>query len=301
MNYTMPELVEIPGEDLWKWRENAKLQAIEYRIDPQEVDWLLKGLLHLDSLTLRLQSDPAGGVFPSSVSLDRLSQLWRDRLIESTPVQYLVGSTPWRDLDLIVTPDVLIPRPETELIIDIAGQISTPEQQSGIWVDLGTGSGAIAIALAQAMPRARIIAVDTSPAALKIAQANIDRYALGDRIQCQLSDWWSNLAPWRSQFSGMVANPPYIPTSIVLELQPEVLLHEPHLALDGGNDGLDAVRQLIATAPDYLVAGGIWLVELMAGQSATVQSLLTENGHYTGIHSIADLAGHDRFVAAISS
>jgi release factor glutamine methyltransferase len=167
----------------------------------------------------------------------------------------------------------------------------------GHWVDLGTGSGAIAIALAHAFPHAQIHAVDISKAALAIARENAQRWA-GDRVQFYQGNWFEPLSDLKGQLNGMVSNPPYIPRALVPTLQPEVANHEPHLALDGGADGLEWVRQLISQAPAYLRSEGIWLVELMAGQADQVMELLRQQGVYQQIRSYRDLAGIDRFVLA---
>jgi release factor glutamine methyltransferase len=295
---TIFENHQIMAPDLWLWRRQAVKEAISSQIEAIELDWLLQELLGLDNLTLRLESIPIGGSFSSPVSFDRLTKLWRDRIEMRIPVQYLAGKTPWRDFDLLVTPDVLIPRPETELTIDIVREYATPTHKAGIWVDLGTGSGAIAIGLARTMPQAQVAAVDTSTRALAIAKINADRWGLGDRISFHLGSWWSPLAHLQGQVSGMVSNPPYIPSATVLTLDPEVVNHEPHLALDGGEDGLDAIRLLVEEAPTYMISGGIWLIEIMTGQSTAVVELLTQSDRYTDIQSIDDLAGCDRFVRA---
>ncbi|MCY7333716.1 MAG: peptide chain release factor N(5)-glutamine methyltransferase, partial [Pseudanabaena sp. CAN_BIN31] len=227
------------------------------------------------------------------------------------PVQYLTGSVTWRDLELQVTPAVLIPRPETELIIDIVSENCQDEiYQNGIWVDLGTGSGAIAIALSQLFSQAKIHAIDCSQAALEIAKSNalknLNR-ALRDsdlvKIQFHHGNWFEPLANLnlKNKLAGIVSNPPYIPSLEVLNLQPEVTKHEPHLALDGGADGLDAIRELIAIAPDYLMPSGFWIVELMSGQAGIVRSLLQANGKYTNIQIHQDYAGIERFVSAQAS
>jgi release factor glutamine methyltransferase len=163
---------------------------------------------------------------------------------------------------------------------------------------LGTGSGAIAIGLAAAFPHAIIHAVDQSIPALKIAQENAQRLGFLSRINFYQGTWFSPLPELKGKLTGMVSNPPYIPSNIVPTLQPEVANHEPHLALDGGNDGLDCLRLLVATAPEYLVPGGIWLVETMAGQTEAVVKLLENQGSYSNIQVFADLAGIDRFVLA---
>jgi release factor glutamine methyltransferase len=279
--------------------------ATTHEVSQREVDWLLKSVANLDSLTLRLESIAAEQVIEIAQPLDRLSELWIDRVEHRKPVQYLVGKTYWRDFELIVSPAVLIPRPETESIIDIALAASNNIQKQGIWVDLGTGSGAIAIGLARTMPDAKIFAVDISHASLEIAKINATRLGLisaadplADRINFSQGSWWSSLEQLKGQVAGMISNPPYIPAAEVLKLQPEVVTHEPHLALDGGLDGLEAIRLLVDTATEYLQPGGIWLIEMMAGQGAAVVKLLAQQGSYTDIEIIDDLAGLDRFVLA---
>jgi release factor glutamine methyltransferase len=191
----------------------------------------------------------------------------------------------------------LIPRPETELIIDLAlanSLISGPDRH---WVDLGTGSGAIALGLANVFPAATIHAVDLSADALKIAQENASSVNLNN-IYFYQGNWWSPLSWLQGKTTGMVSNPPYIPSSQIAGLQPEVAKHEPLLALDGGDDGLNDIRYLVKTAPQYLVSGGIWLIEVMVGQADTVVALLKQQGEYYDIKIFADLAGIERFVLA---
>lgn len=185
-----------------------------------------------------------------------LANLWDRRLGDRVPVQYLTGKTPWRNLLLQVSPAVLIPRPETEILIDlaIAASQNLPDLQQGNWADLGTGSGAIAIGLATTLPMAHIHAVDFSSQALAIAQQNARTLHVDDRIQFYLGSWFAPLSLLQGRLSGMISNPPYIPSQLISNLQPEVSLHEPHLALDGGPDGLNAIRQLVAIAPGYLVS-----------------------------------------------
>ena len=290
--------VEITGRDLWQWRKWALQLATERDVSAYEVDWLLQAVANVDRLTLRLESIDDRQLVQSSVSLDRLSALWMDRLHDRQPVQYLVGKTYWRDFELFVSPAVLIPRPETESIVDIAVAASDCLQQQGIWVDLGTGSGAIAIGLAKELPDATIFAVDCSLAALEVARRNAHNQQFSQRIHFSHGSWWSSLSHLQGRVAGMISNPPYIPAEEVLKLQPEVTNHEPHLALDGGVDGLAAIRVLVDTAPDYLQDGGIWLIEMMAGQGETVRELLLDRGSYADIQIIDDLAGLDRFVLA---
>lgn len=285
------------GRELWQWWVEAKKLSLQAGVPPQELDWLIQELTDLDRLSLRLETFKDRSQIPLGCSLDELKALWQQRLHDRVPVQYLSGRTPWRKFSLAVSPGVLIPRPETEELIDIVQQVF-PQGVEGDWVDLGTGSGAIACGLADAFPAAKIHGVDCSPQALQIAQQNAENLSLTNRIQFHLGCWWEPLGHLRGQVAGMVSNPPYIPSSLIPQLQPEVVNHEPHLALDGGVDGLDCLRHLIQTAPEYLGSGGLWLVELMAGQAPRVVELLEENGHYHKIQVFQDLAGIERFVLA---
>ncbi|XGW00500.1 MAG: peptide chain release factor N(5)-glutamine methyltransferase [Leptolyngbya sp. BL-A-14] len=296
----------VSGHALWQWRATAQQEAIAADISADEVDWLLQDLAGLDRLSLRLETFKDKSEIRLAKPLTELDQLWQQRLHGRVPVQYLTGVAPWRQFLLKVSPSVLIPRPETECLIDLAIAATHPTSNSpfpapstqGHWVDLGTGSGAIAIGLAVAFPGARIHAVDYSAAALAIARANAQQLRLTDRIQFYEGSWLEPLAQLKGQLSGIVANPPYIPSDWVPSLQPEVAQHEPHLALDGGADGLDCIRQLVETAPDYLKPGGVWLVEMMAGQAHAVFDLLQQQGSYCQIQTYPDLAGIERFAIA---
>jgi release factor glutamine methyltransferase len=290
----------ISGLELANWRDKAIDEAIAANIPDLELDWLLQELAGLDRLSLRLGLFKTRSQIPLTISLEELDRLWQHRLHDRLPVQYLVGATPWRNFRLQVSPDVLIPRPETEYLIDIVGEVvgNNPCLDCGDWVDLGTGSGAIAVGLADLLPKARIHAVDRSTAALEIAAINAENCGFGDKIGFYRGDWWQPLVLLRGKVSGMVSNPPYIPSAIVPKLQPEVARHEPHLALDGGKDGLDAIRHLVVSAPEYLISGGVWAIESMAGQAPTIVELLKNTQQYQNIRIFADLAGVDRFVFA---
>lgn len=296
-------LAEVSGEELWQWWQKARQQAAIAHIPSFEVEWLLREAAGLDRLHLYAGTIRNQGKVLLKLPLEELRQLWQRRLEDSIPVQYLVGVAPWRQFSLSVSPAVLIPRPETELLIDlaIAATATNPELRQGHWADLGTGSGAIALGLATAFPAATIHAVDCSTEALAIAQINAQRHSLTDRIQFHQGSWFQPLVPFKNNLSGIISNPPYIPSQMVLELQPEVAKHEPKLALDGGNDGLDSIRHLIDTAPNHLQAGGIWLIEMMAGQAQTVATLLHQQGSYREIQIHADLAGIERFALAVKN
>ena len=286
----------ISSAELYRWYQQAKEQAIANDIEIDEVDWLLQTVTDLDSLSLRLGTYKERSPIQSDRPLSDLIQLWQQRLHERLPVQYLVEKVFWRRFQLRVNSAVLIPRPETELIIDLARENNLITKSEQHWVDLGTGSGAIALGLAEIFPHATIHAVDVSPDALKIALENAVNSKLEQNIRFYQGSWWNPLNLER-KVTGMVSNPPYIPTEEIDNLQPEVA-HEPRLALDGGDDGLDDIRCLIKDAPRYLVSGGIWLVELMVGQAETVAKLLEQQGEYSNIKIYQDLNGIERFVLA---
>jgi release factor glutamine methyltransferase len=276
------------GEAVWRWWKMAQESAIAANIPVNEATWLLQELSELTRLDLCLERFKDQPQIALSIPLEDLVQRWQQRIQHRVPVQYLTGKTSWRNFQLQVSTAVLIPRPETELLIDLAllHARSTSDQDSdsisqisGDWADLGTGSGAIALGLASAFPHARIHAVDCSQAALEIAQANAATYALSDRIHFYQGRWFDPLEMLKGRLSGMVSNPPYIPSQTVLNLQPEVTRHEPHLALDGGNDGLECIRHLVAAAP-------------------SVVELLCNNGNYGEVQIHQDFAGIERFVSA---
>ncbi|MBE9020002.1 peptide chain release factor N(5)-glutamine methyltransferase [Chroococcidiopsidales cyanobacterium LEGE 13417] len=290
------------GLELWQWRQQAAIDAIAADVSPTELDWLLQEVAGLDTLSLRLELYKHQPQIQLKLPLAELDRLWQRRLQERLPVQYIARITPWRDFKLAVSPAVLIPRPETEILIDLAVAAVNKSFVTGLerghWVDLGTGSGAIAIGLAAVFPAAKVHAVDRSSSALVIAQSNAQNLGYGDRLKFYLGNWWEPLAFLQGQVCGMVSNPPYIPSKLVPQLQPEVANHEPHSALDGGADGLDCIRHLIATAPNFLRSGGVWLIEMMAGQAETVSELLQQQGSYMNIQIFADLAGIERFALA---
>lgn len=296
---------QVSGPRLWQWYQHAiaDLSPGQGRslVDlKQELDWLVLEVSDLTPLDLKL-TPSATQVIQTQVSLEELQQLWQQRLAENKPVQHLTGTAHWRQFHLQVSKDVLIPRPETELLIDLAVdavQNSASSELTHMWADLGTGSGAISLGLATAFPQATVHTVDCSQAALGVAQRNSQTYGLDQQIHFHLGQWFEPLVGLDGQFSGIVSNPPYIPTAVLPTLQPEVFDHEPHLALDGGRDGLDAVREIVAIAPQYLQPGGVLLLEMMCGQDEAVTRLLINQGQYERIQIHPDLAGIPRFAQA---
>ncbi len=214
------------------------------------------------------------------------------RSAEGYPLQYLTGRQQFFKVDFEVTPDVLIPRPETELIVEVGIEILKNEA-APFFADLGTGSGAIAISLLQELPQARGIAVDVSSAALEVAKRNAQRHEVIDRLQFIKSDLFSAMDS-KDRFDLIVSNPPYIPANELNHLQPEVR-HEPQAALDGGPDGLAVIRRLLKAAPDFLSAGGHLVFEIGFNQHEAVKTLI-DHALWELIEFRKDLQGIPRTV-----
>jgi release factor glutamine methyltransferase len=285
------------------WRQHLMAQGGERGA----LDWLLDVAAGLPRSRLQaLKLHPR-----SRVNLTRtrkeLETLWRDHLSKSVPLQYLVGRCYWRNFELEVGPAVLIPRPETESMIDMAlaliGMVAEKKALSQVhsedllWADLGTGSGCLAMGLAQALPNCRGLAVDVSSAALAQACLNLQTAGFANRVDLIEGDWFAALQPWWGKLQLVLANPPYIPSNEVDRLDVIVRDHEPRLALDGGDDGLACIRSLVQDASRALAPGGWLLLEHHHDQSAQVLDLLAAHGLVDG-QSHPDLEGHRRFASA---
>ena len=217
-----------------------------------------------------------------------------ERRLGGEPVAYILGRKEFWSLDLEVGPTVLVPRPDTESLVeqglDLLRGLPPTERPRRV-ADVGTGSGAIALALKRERPADQVIAVEVSPEALAVARANAER--LGLEVNFALGDLVEPLTAW-APFDLLVSNPPYIPSDAIDGLPPEVRC-EPRLALDGGADGLALVRRLAADAVPVLAPGGGLAVEIGAGQATEVMAILRSHG-YAGVGSRPDLAGIDRVV-----
>jgi release factor glutamine methyltransferase len=209
---------------------------------------------------------------------------WAARRRGGEPVAYILGRREFFDLELEVGPAVLIPRPETELLVELALERLEPERETRV-VDLGTGSGAVALAIKRHRPRARVLAVDSSAAALAIARANAER--LGLAIELRPGRWYDAVRGER--FDLAVSNPPYVADGDP-HLAEGDLRFEPRAALAAGADGLDAIREVVAGAREHLAPRGWLLVEHGLGQDAAVRALLQGAG-LEGATSWPDLAG----------
>ena len=197
------------------------------------------------------------------------------RRLANEPIQYITGEQEFYGLALRVTPAVLIPRPETEQLVEAVLAELDGARPLRI-LDVGTGSGAIAIALAFHLPHAQITAVDLSAAALEVATANTARHALADRIRYLKSDLLDAFPPDEAPFAAIVSNPPYVPTADRASLHPQVRDHEPSAALFAGPDGLDIYRRLIPQARAALQPNGLLALEIGHNQREAIASLLSD-------------------------
>jgi len=200
-----------------------------------------------------------------------------ERRAAGEPLQYITGVQDFFGREFRVTPDVLIPRPETELLVEAALEIVGGRSASPFFCDVGTGSGCIAVTLLSEMPAARAAAVEKSPAALEIAKLNAQSLSVSARAEFLVSDCFSRLDSHEYQFDLIVSNPPYVPAAVVEGLQREVRDHEPRVALSPGPDGLSMIRRLLEESPGFLKAGGHLLMEIGFNQGEAVTTLVDDN------------------------
>ena len=281
--------------EAWTWGA-ARLRAAGIDAAPLEGQILLRHAAGISREELLAR--------PGSRLHARASSAYR-RLIArraaGVPVSYLVGRREFFGIDLAVDRHVLIPRPETEQLVDIVTRELRAHPAPRI-VDVGTGSGAIAIAVARALPRATVLATDVSAAALRVARRNAGRWGVADRIVWGRGPGLRPLdrAAGDQRPDAVVSNPPYIPTSQIEGLPVEVREHEPRVALDGGPDGLSVHREIVAGAASYLAPGGLLVLEVAAAwdQAAAVARLIEATRRFGLPDVIRDYAGMDRVVVA---
>ena len=213
------------------------------------------------------------------------------------PVAYILGKREFWSLDLNVTPDTLIPRPETERLVEVALDCIGDADGSIKYriLDLGTGSGAIILALAKEKPGHYYFAMDRSYAALRIAKQNAKQNNLAYGVSFFSGDWLSVFKE-SPLFDIIVSNPPYIPTKTIETLQPEIVLFEPKTALDGGETGFDCLKEIAANAPRYLKPGGFLLMEMGDDQKRGMENIFKAVGQYSSIEFFKDYSGNDRVI-----
>jgi len=265
---------------------------------------LLAHLLRLDRVGLYLN-------FDRPLSRDELSSFREivKRRGSREPLQYITGHQEFWTLDFKVTPDVLIPRPDTEILVEEALKavrretldVRRQNQLPFTILDLCTGSGCIAISLAHELKDAVVYAVDTSEAALSIARENAEKNVVQDRVIFLQGDLYEALTSYVSRLTSydiIVSNPPYIKNIDIPNIQPEVRDYEPRMAVDGGTEGLGFYKRIVADAPNHLSPHGWLMVEVGEGQADAVSKMMADTGAFESISTVKDLAGIERVVKA---
>jgi release factor glutamine methyltransferase len=228
---------------------------------------------------------------------DDVAQLdaFTERRLAGEPVARILGHKEFYGLDFVLNDATLVPRPETELLVDLALE-AIRALETPLVLDLGTGSGCVAIAILANAPQARAIATDLSPAAIEAARENAVRHGVIYRIEFRSGSWCAPLSP-DERFDIIASNPPYVESDIIEQLQPEVSEFDPRLALDGGEDGLSAYRVIAVGAPPHLKESGELLVEVGSEQGLEAGAIFSTAG-FSAVEIRKDLAGLDRVVVA---
>jgi release factor glutamine methyltransferase len=254
-----------------------------------DAEWLLAHLMGYTRSELHLQAHQSLTGAQYQALMHTVGERQQRR-----PLQQILGETEFFSLPFKIAPDVLIPRPETEVLVEAV--IDRLKNHSAPHIlDLCTGSGAVAVALAHNLPKSRLTASDVSEKALLLAQQNMHLNHVADRVQLVRADLLTSFAA-RPHFHAIVSNPPYIPSNELSNLQLEVRGHEPHLALDGGPDGLDLYRRIIPQSISHLHPGGLLALEI--GEASGVQTLLSSAAAWTQFLPLQDLDQKNRVLLA---
>ena len=283
-------MLSISVEEFLIWKKNLLSKGG----DQQSFAFLLDCIGGISPSDLNLISINFKGNLHLKKNLVFLESIWNHHLHKSCPIQYLCGITFWRDLKLKVTNKVLIPRPETELIVDIVFNIFRKKSEKLFFAELGTGSGAISIALALAYPFSDGVATDIDQDALEIATKNYINSSKQSNLKFYCGNWWSPLESFKGKLDLAISNPPYIPKDTYEKLPKEVKNFEPKVALLGGEDGLKHIREIIQKAPLFLKEKGWLILENHFDQGEKVKQLLIKN-KFTSIEIVKDLSGIGRF------
>lgn len=273
------------------------LKSAENRLEVAKIDSprldaeiLLAHVLNCRRLDLYIDSE-------KNLPLERIFRFNEliNRRLNKIPVAYLTGTREFMGLSFAVNENVLIPRPDTEILTEFVGEYLRGLGKTVNFVDIGTGSGAIAVSILKFVKNSRAAMVDISAEALKVAKFNAAKFHVDDRAEFFCGDMFKPLKG--KIFDAIVSNPPYIPTNDIKNLQAEVK-NEPKLALDGGIDGLNFYRRIISDAPNFLTAGGLLAVEIGINQAETVKNLIAADKNFTDAEIFRDLSGIERVIAA---
>ncbi|MBI3127467.1 MAG: peptide chain release factor N(5)-glutamine methyltransferase [Candidatus Tectomicrobia bacterium] len=285
----VPALPRTAGAAAAELRRRFAAAGVENPAGDAEV--LLAWLLGCDRA--RLHAHPETGLSLSLVERLDAAAARRER---REPLAYITGEKEFWSLPFRVGPGVLVPRPETELLVE-RGIALLREREAPLILDLGTGSGAVAVALAHELPRARVIATDVSETALRCARENARRNGVESRVELLRADLSGGLP--EGAFDLVVSNPPYVPSGEIAGLMPEVSRHEPVEALDGGPDGMRFLRAIIRGAPARLRPGGALLLETAPGQIPLCLAEARAAGAFAEPRAWRDLAGRERVLEAV--
>ncbi len=281
---------EIPTKDLFLWI--ADIQNSRKDIDDLYILLdLLGGISKSDLLLLKINSQEKVYL---KIDFLSLKKKWLEHVQLSKPIQYVCGSSYWRNFKFDITSDVLIPRVETEQIVEIASDIVGIKEKKIIFADLGTGSGAIAISLALKCTKWKGLATDIDINALQIAKKNYKKFSLNSNVNFYCGNWWKPLTHYAGMINLAISNPPYIPRIVYERLPSSVIDFEPKKALYGGEDGLSHIKQIILDAPKFLVKGGWLILENHFDQSKKIKNLLRKYG-FDSLKTINDTFGIGRF------
>ena len=256
-----------------------------------EAELLLAHVLDIKRLDLYLQFDRP----LTNQQLDAFRALVRRRL-KREPLQYIIGNVQFRELDLIVDSRVLIPRPETEVLVGVAIAWARGRNDL-VGLDIGTGSGAIALSLVHEKAASRVVATDISPEALDVARANAERMGLAGHVEFRRGSVWAAVATGE-QFDIVISNPPYVAPAEREELQPEVRDWEPATALFADADGLSVVREIVSGFASVRT-GGLLALEVGMTQAQQVAHEIESTGAFENVNVVRDLTGRDRIVTAV--
>ncbi len=258
---------------------------------------LLADLLDLPRLSLFLETHRVLSILQCDAYAERIR-----RRLQGEPVQYIIGTQEFWSLSFVVSGAVLVPRPETELLVDYgvryARQWSTGHAAEIDLVDVGTGSGNIAVSFAHTVPQSRVWGVDISWDALQVARTNARRHAVADRMTWIQGDLLTSIRQTGRAFAICTANLPYVTTAEWAALPRDIKAYEPALALCGGEDGLDLLRRLVVMSPYVLAPGGLMLLEVGWQQAREVASILNAQAAFIDVGIEQDLAGIERMVWA---
>ena len=261
-------------------------------------EWLLSAVTGLSRVQLYVNYD-------KPLERDELTQLHGliERRAAGEPLQYVTGEMPFRHIVLTCAPGVLIPRPETEVLVDVVLEhldvMPKGDGESARVLEVGTGTGCIACSIASERPGVSVVATDLSPDAVALAVRNRDALGLEDFVEVCEGDLAEGVDPsFMGAFSALVSNPPYIPTAVIDTLPNEVAGFEPHLALDGGADGLDVFRRLVDLAPEALAPGGLLACELFEDSLEAATAIVRSCDGWDDVRVVKDLTGRDRIIAA---